>query len=104
MQEMGVENFYKSSWSSLGAEAVNPIGCADCHDPATMKLTITRPSLSEAFQRWQGRDIKVATNQEMRSLVCAQCHVEYYFKGPDRHVTFPFDKGITMEQQEAYYD
>jgi nitrite reductase (cytochrome c-552) len=104
MQEMGVEQYYKSSWSSLGAEVVNSIGCADCHDPATMNLTITRPSLTEAFKRWQGRDIKEATNQEMRSLVCAQCHVEYYFKGEDRHVTFPFDKGITLEQMEEYYD
>ncbi len=104
MGEMGVENYYKSTWSSLGAEVVNPIGCADCHDPATMDLTITRPSLAEAFKRWQGRDIEEATNQEMRSLVCAQCHVEYYFKGPDKQVVFPWDKGITLEQQEEYYD
>ena len=104
MQQLGVEQYYKTPWSALGSEMVNSIGCADCHDPTTMKLTITRPSLSEAFKRWQGREITEATNQEMRSLVCAQCHVEYYFKGPDRHVTFPFDKGITMEQQEAYYD
>jgi nitrite reductase (cytochrome c-552) len=104
MMEMGIENYYKSPWSALGAEIVNPIGCADCHDPATMNLTITRPSLAEAFQRWQGRGIEEATNQEMRSLVCAQCHVEYYFKGPDKHVTFPWDKGITLEQQEEYYD
>jgi nitrite reductase (cytochrome c-552) len=25
-----------------------------------------------------------ATRQEMRSFVCGQCHVEYYFKGPAR--------------------
>jgi nitrite reductase (cytochrome c-552) len=104
MQELGVDGYFKSTWSSLGAEVVNPIGCADCHDPATMSLTITRPALAEAFKRWQGRDITEATNQEMRSLVCAQCHVEYYFKGPDKYVTFPWDKGITLEQQEEYYD
>ncbi|MDR1920593.1 MAG: ammonia-forming cytochrome c nitrite reductase [Candidatus Adiutrix sp.] len=103
MQEIGVENYYKAPWSSLGAEIVNSIGCADCHDPVTMKLTITRPALVEAFQR-QGRDIREATNQEMRSLVCAQCHVEYYFKGDGKYLTFPWDDGMTLEAMENYYD
>ena len=31
MQEKGVAEFYKGKWSRLGAEIVNPIGCADCH-------------------------------------------------------------------------
>ncbi len=43
-------------------------------------------------------------NQEMRSLVCAQCHVEYYFKGDGKYLTFPWDKGSTVEDMEAYYD
>ncbi|MDR2825434.1 MAG: ammonia-forming cytochrome c nitrite reductase [Deltaproteobacteria bacterium] len=103
MKELGVAEFYKSKWSSLGAEVVNPIGCADCHDPATMNLTITRPALIEAFQR-QGKDITQASQQEMRSLVCAQCHSEYYFKGEGRYITFPWDKGLSVEAQEAYYD
>jgi len=103
MQDLGVAEYYKAPWSALGQEVVNPIGCADCHDPNTMNLAISRPALVEAFER-QGRDIKQATTQEMRSLVCAQCHVEYYFQGDGRYVTFPWDKGITMEEQEAYYD
>jgi nitrite reductase (cytochrome c-552) len=40
----------------------------------------------------------------MRSLVCAQCHVEYYFKGQNKLVTYPWDKGLRIEQIEAYYD
>jgi len=103
MNEIGIENFYKTAWGDLGAEIVNPIGCADCHDPVTMNLTITRPALIEAFER-QGKDIKNATTQEMRSLVCAQCHVEYYFKGDGKYLTFPWDGGFTVEQAEAYYD
>jgi nitrite reductase (cytochrome c-552) len=103
MREMGVENYYKAPWSSLGSEIVNPIGCADCHDPATMNLTITRPALVEAFQR-RGRDVNEATPQEMRSLVCAQCHIEYYFKGEGKYLTFPWDKGLTVEDMEAYFD
>jgi len=103
MQEMGVEKFYEIKLAATGAEAVNPIGCADCHEPVNMNLQISRPALIEAFDR-RGIDIKKATQQEMRSLVCAQCHVEYYFKGDGKYVTFPWDKGFSVEEQEAYYD
>jgi nitrite reductase (cytochrome c-552) len=40
----------------------------------------------------------------MRSFVCGQCHVEYYFKGEGKLVTYPWDKGLKVEQIEAYYD
>lgn len=104
MNEMGTAQFYKSKWADLGAQVVNPIGCQDCHDPKTMNLRITRPALAEAWQR-QGKDITKATHQEMRSLVCAQCHVEYYFKGKkEKYLTFPWDKGFSADDMEAYYD
>ncbi|WP_036787947.1 ammonia-forming cytochrome c nitrite reductase [Phocaeicola abscessus] len=103
MEAMGIANFYKSKWGALGSEIVNPIGCADCHEPENMNLQISRPALIEALER-QGTDIKNATQQEMRSLVCAQCHVEYYFKGDGKYLTFPWDKGFTCEDMETYYD
>ena len=104
MNQMGVGVFYKDKWYRLGSEVVNSIGCQDCHDSQTMNLRITRPALIEAFQR-QGKDIQKATHQEMRSLVCAQCHVEYYFKGKEeKYLTFPWDKGMSMEAMEEYYD
>ncbi|KGN72355.1 cytochrome C nitrite reductase [Porphyromonas macacae] len=103
IQELGVAEFYKNKWSAMGHEIVNPVGCSDCHDSETMNLHISRPALIEAFER-QGKDISKATPQEMRSLVCAQCHVEYYFKGDGKYLTFPWDKGLTMEDMEAYYD
>ncbi|NUM79706.1 ammonia-forming cytochrome c nitrite reductase [bacterium] len=104
MNERGVSEFYKDKWDHLGDQIVNPIGCQDCHDNKTMNLRITRPALAEAFQR-MGKDIKQATHQEMRSLVCAQCHVEYYFKGKEeKYLTFPWDKGFRAEDMEAYYD
>lgn len=107
MNEMGIAEFYKGSWEKWGAEIVNPIGCADCHDVNTMQLKITRPALIEAFER-QGKDISKATHQEMRSLVCAQCHVEYYFNKKKiegvPYLTFPWDDGISVEAMETYYD
>lgn len=103
MAELGVDSFYHKQWGALGHEIVNSIGCADCHEPENMDLHISRPALKEAFAR-QGKDITKATHQEMRSLVCAQCHVEYYFKGEGKYLTFPWDKGMTLEDMEVYYD
>ena len=62
MQAMGVDNFYKGKWASLGKEIVNPIGCADCHEPENMNLHISRPALIEAFQR-QGKESRKRLNK-----------------------------------------
>lgn len=102
MNEMGVAEFYASTVMDLGPEVQNHIGCQDCHEPNTMNLRITRPALAEAFAR-QGIDIEKATHQEMRSLVCAQCHVEYYF-GENNYLIFPWDKGYSADEMEAYKD
>ena len=52
----------------------------------------------------RGIDLSKATRQEMRTYVCAQCHVEYYFKGDNKELTFPWENGLTIENIEAYYD
>lgn len=107
MAEMGPAEFYKGTWEEKGPEVMNAIGCADCHDSKTMNLKITRPALVEAFER-MGKDINQASHQEMRSLVCAQCHVEYYFNKKSHpgspYLTFPWDKGMSVEAMEEYYD
>ncbi len=101
--QLGVDAFYSSPWSKYGHEVVNPIGCADCHDPETMKLTITRPALIKGLEM-RGMDVSNATVQEMRSLVCAQCHVEYYFSGPNSTITFPWKHGFSGEDMEKHLD
>lgn len=109
MNEKGVAEFYSGKWADKGSEIVNNIGCADCHNPKDMSLQITRPALIEAFDA-MGKDITKATHQEMRSLVCAQCHVEYYFdkKIPGKegvpYLKFPWKNGFSVEDMEKYYD
>ncbi|WP_454952434.1 ammonia-forming cytochrome c nitrite reductase [Capnocytophaga granulosa] len=103
MKKVGLEEYYSAPWDKWGSEIVNPIGCATCHNTKTMSLEVHQPALAEAFAR-QGKDINKATHQEMRSLVCAQCHVEYYFKGDKKYLTFPWDEGMTVEKMEEYYD
>ena len=107
--------------------AQHPVSCIDCHDAETMNLQVTRPAFLNgiralaksdyptphlpSIERWRrdGRDGEYqpnleATRQEMRSLVCAQCHNEYYFKGEKKLVTHPWNQGLRVEQIEAYYD
>jgi nitrite reductase (cytochrome c-552) len=89
----------------------HPIACIDCHDPETMELRVTRPGFLvgiRALKASQGiadydpnRD---ATRQEMRTYVCGQCHVEYYFRGEGKTLTYPWSNGIKVEEMEAYYD
>lgn len=103
MNTMGEDAFYRKSWAALGSEIVNPVGCADCHNAEDMSIRVSRPFLKEAYGRL-GKDIKNASEQEMHSLVCAQCHVEYYFEGERKAVTLPWDNGLTVEDIEAFYD
>jgi nitrite reductase (cytochrome c-552) len=109
---------------SKGFEAVNhmpymearklvthSVACIDCHDPKTMALRITRPAFIEgmralkASQGIQNYDVnRDATRQEMRSFICGQCHVTYYFRGPEKRLTFPWSKGLKLEQIVATED
>jgi nitrite reductase (cytochrome c-552) len=89
----------------------HPVACIDCHDSQTMALRITRPGFIEgikAYKASQGvADFDVnrdATRQELRSYVCGQCHVEYYFKGSEKRLVYPWSKGLKAENALAYYD
>jgi nitrite reductase (cytochrome c-552) len=89
----------------------HPVACIDCHDSGTMQLRVTRPGFIEgirAFKAAQGiqnYDVnKQATRLEMRAYVCGQCHVEYYFKGPEKRLVYPWAKGLKVEEIQAYYD
>lgn len=60
------------------------VTCADCHNPNDMSLRLSRPAAINAlvmrgYEKDPVQGIK-ADRDEMRTLVCAQCHVEYYFK------------------------
>ena len=45
----------------------------------------------------------MATRAEMRTYVCAQCHVEYYFEGPDKRLIFPWANGLAGDAILAFY-
>lgn len=108
----------------------HPVGCVDCHDPRTMQLRVTRPGFINGIQvfsdsgqeapqltsinqyrakKKSNPELKydvnaMATRAEMRSFVCGQCHVEYYFKGEGKVVTYPWHQGLKVEDAEAYYN
>lgn len=123
----GFEKVCGMPYSQATAMVKHPVACIDCHDPKNMQLRVTRPgfingiaalALSSdplphlpSIERWRTGDKKqpydpnaLATRQEMRSFVCGQCHVEYYFKGENKLVTYPWHNGLKVQQIEKYYD
>ena len=91
-------------------DGAHPVSCVDCHDPGTMQLRVTRPGFIRgiaALMEHQGKPNyepnRDATRQEMRTFVCAQCHVEYYC-GPKTTLFFPWNKGLKVEEIESYYN
>src|SRR5687767_5677211 len=88
----------------------HPVACIDCHAPDTMQLRVTRPGFLEGIRLVKAAegiadyDVNtMATRQEMRSYVCGQCHVEYYFKGAEKRLTYPWTKGLKVDQIYQYY-
>ncbi|HEX3112864.1 MAG TPA: ammonia-forming cytochrome c nitrite reductase subunit c552 [Candidatus Eisenbacteria bacterium] len=107
----GFDRMNAMSYADARKLVTHPIACIDCHNPQTMELRVTRPGFMEgiralkASQGIQNYDVnKDATRQEMRSYVCGQCHVEYYFKGKEKRLVYPWAKGIKIEEIQAYYD
>jgi nitrite reductase (cytochrome c-552) len=118
-EQLGFRRMSGMTWNearflldSLGTPLVqHPVSCVDCHSPDNMALRITRPAFINgirdymAFQGVQNFDVnRDASRQELRSYVCAQCHVEYYFAPDDKRVVYPWANGIRAEQMQAYYD
>ena len=107
----GFEKLNPMPYAEARKQVKHPVACIDCHDPESMALRVTRPGFIEgmrvlkASQGSPNYDVNtMATRQEMRSFVCGQCHVEYYFKGPEKRLTYPWHLGIQVEQITAYYD
>src|SRR5215212_4254144 len=107
----GFEKLNQMPYFEARKLVTHPVTCIDCHDPQTMELRITRPGFIEgmralrASQGVAGYDVNtMASRQEMRSFVCGQCHVEYYFKGPEKRLTYPWFKGLKADDILAYYD
>jgi nitrite reductase (cytochrome c-552) len=122
----GFEAFCKMPYAEATKHVKHPVACIDCHDPKTLQLRVTKPGFMRgidalarsaepvphlpSIEKWRKGDRKEAfdpnrdaTRQEMRSMVCGQCHVEYYC-GPKTTLFFPWNKGLKVEQIEATYD
>ncbi|WP_162166491.1 ammonia-forming cytochrome c nitrite reductase subunit c552 [Campylobacter fetus] len=81
-----VNGMEKNSVGHSGPHGGKRMGltCADCHNPKDMSLRLTRQAainslIMRGYEADKEQGVK-ATREEMRTLVCAQCHVEYYFK------------------------
>lgn len=111
----GELEYFTGKWAKYGSEIVNSIGCADCHSNVTGELNVRRPYLNRALESAGLPSFEDSTHQEKRNLVCAQCHVEYYFQKTEwtdkegtskvaKVVTLPWENGLTAEGAEKYYN
>jgi nitrite reductase (cytochrome c-552) len=100
---MGMAEFDAMTFNEMTPNIEYSIGCANCHEADTMRLIVTNPALKNAIEA-QGKDWTTFTRQEMRTVVCANCHVEYYFAGPDNYLTFPWANGTRIDQIIEYYN
>ncbi len=128
---LGYEKAHKFSYQELSAKLhesghAHTVTCSDCHDPATMQLRVTRPpfikSIAElaasdapvpaipSIERWRQNNMNIpynpnkdSTRNEMRSFVCAQCHVEYYCSSK-MPLTLPWSKGLKAEDLEKFWN
>src|SRR5688572_8808675 len=107
----GFERMNQMPYMEARKQVSHPVACIDCHDPQSMQLRVTRPGFLEgirlvkAAQGVKDYDVnRDATRQEMRAFVCGQCHVEYYFRGPEKRLTYPWAKGLKADEILAYYE
>ena len=127
----GFEQSFQFDYKELNAKLhasghAHPVSCVDCHAPENMALRVTRPGFILGIRALAASDAKVpalpsialwregarrepydpnadASRNEMRSFVCGQCHVEYYCSSK-MPLTFPWGKGLTATDIEAYWD
>lgn len=108
----GFEEVNRMDYFEVRPLVEHPVSCIDCHDPDTMTLRITRPAFLEGIKVLKAKQGEhpdydpntMASRQEMRIYVCAQCHVEYYFKGEEKRLVYPWHNGILADEILAYYD
>ena len=107
----GFEKMNQMPYAEARTLVTHPVTCLDCHDPQTMQLRVTRPGFIEGIKLVKSSagqaDYDVnrdASRQEMRSYVCGQCHVEYYFQGPGKRLTYPWHKGLRADDILSYYE
>jgi nitrite reductase (cytochrome c-552) len=107
----GFEHMNQMPFAEARKLVEHPVACIDCHEPTTMQLRVTRPGFLEGIRTLKAHEgvanydpNTMATRQEMRSFVCGQCHVEYYFKGPEKRLTYPWANGLRADEILAYYD
>jgi len=100
--EMGVEAFSAKKFHELKEDIRHSVSCYDCHDEATLALRSLRPAVLEGF-KGIGKGMNELTYQEKRSAICAQCHSTYHLADQTDIVTFPWSKGLLVENVEEYY-
>jgi len=128
---VGFEKTHEMSYQEVNdmlheRDQAHPVSCVDCLKPKTMELRVSRPgfikgirALAESdaplphlpsVERWREGNREsdydpneLASRGEMRSFVCAQCHVEYYCASAFP-LEFPWSNGLRVEDLERHWN
>jgi nitrite reductase (cytochrome c-552) len=103
IEQHGWEGLHAMRYDDVREQLHFGTTCTDCHNASTMALAITRPALLNAL-RARDIDPDSLNRQQLRTYVCAQCHVEYYFSEQGNELIFPWAEGTQLEDMERYYD
>lgn len=107
-EKMG-EDYFKKPFMEVHSQIPDKhkelgVTCVECHNPRTMENRISKFALKDALRK-MGKDPEHLEHQELRSLVCGQCHVTYVVEKDanmkSKNLFFPWDKSrygrITIE-------
>lgn len=97
--QSGDTSMYTIAFADALALMVEPVSCYNCHGNDVTELVVTNTFLTDAL----GEDASLVP---LADQVCGQCHNEYYFAGPDKATTLPYDslESMTPEAILAFYN
>mgnify|MGYP001137368807 CR=1 FL=1 len=79
-------DLYAMDFNEMAVQAHSGVSCYDCHRNEPGVLQITRGHLEEGLSYLEDE-------HDMKNLICAQCHIEYYLAPDTKKVTVPWKHG-----------
>lgn len=92
------DELFAMDFHEVTLEAKNGITCYTCHrNEPGKKVQTTTPQFAKGVT-------KLDAAPKPGTMACAQCHVEYYMNPETKEIILPWDKGLEIENIEAFYD
>ena len=87
---------YAKDFYEMAAETQSGVSCYDCHRNQPGVLEITKNHLQKGLSY-------LDEEHDMKNLICAQCHIEYFLDPETKEVTVPWKYGLDVIGLEATF-